>query len=243
MTFEPIILVFLAILIVWSGFIRSAFGFGGNALMLPLALLVIPDPLVIIPIVIMQAVIFNGLEVMRQPHKVAWKTVFRLLAVMALPFVAGVYGLIQLPSEILALGVYIITLIYALSYIFPMKLVINSKIAQFFSLILGGYVTGFSFAGGPPVVAVAAKHIPKQMLRNSLMALWVVAGSIKLVTLSLANVDLQIFLQLFTLPAAIIGHIIGNYYHNRIVHVSDFYRIIGVVLLLVSMAGIAKAIL
>ncbi|MFH0776575.1 MAG: TSUP family transporter [Patescibacteria group bacterium] len=243
MNFEPATLAFLFGCFVWSGFTRTGFGFGANALMLPIALLVVPQPLVIIPVVAAQAIIFCGFEAGRNFWRIDWKTLGQIFLITILPFFAGLYGLIKFPDRVLVIGIYLVTLLYATSYIFNLKIKKGSKIVDIFSLILGGYVTGFSLSGGPPIVAVALKKIPKNLFRNSMLAFWTLVGSIKLSALALAGVDLQTGLFVFTLPAVLIGHLIGLRFHDRILHSQKFYHWLGSVLLVVAIIGIVKTFL
>lgn len=243
MNFNTFTLVFLFICFIWSGFTRTGFGFGANALMLPFALLVVPDPLIIIPVVAAQAILFCGFEATRNFLRIDWKTIGWIVTITAIPIALGIYGLINLPEEILTLAVYFVTTGYALKYIFDWQVSKHNKIIDFLALIFGGYITGFSLSGGPLIVAVALKRIPPALFRNSMLAFWTLIGSTKLITLALAGVNLQSKLFLFTLPAVIIGHLIGLYFHGRILQSKKFYQFLGIMLLVISTLGITKILL
>ena len=240
MHFDVFILAFLFLCFIWSGFVRTGFGFGGNALMLPIALLVISDPLVIIPVTAVQAMLFSGFEVARNFKKVDWKKVGIIFLIISPAFAAGLYGLINLPDRVLTLAIYAITIAYGLSYIFQIKVRLNCKLLDLGSLLLGGYITGFALSGSPPIVAVAMKYIPKNLLRNSLLTFWILVGATKLITLGLAQIDLQLFLNIFSLPAVILGHYLGLKFHDHILKSQKFYRLLGGVLLFISIIGILK---
>ncbi len=51
----------IALIFVWSGFVRSGLGFGGAVLALPFLLLVVNDPVVFLPIIAVQLVLFSSL--------------------------------------------------------------------------------------------------------------------------------------------------------------------------------------
>ena len=242
MNFDLFTLAFLFLCFIWSGFARTAFGFGGNALMLPIALLVVSNPIIIIPVVAMQGIFFNGFEVVRNFRRIDWRSLVWIFLILVPGVAAGLYGLIKLPDYILAIAVYAITIGYAASYLFQWKIKTKSKLLDLASLLLGGYITGFSLTGGPPIVAVAMKYIARQFLRNSMMALWVLVSISKVTTFVLADVNLQLFLLAFTLPAVVIGHSIGLRFHDRIMQNKKFYQILGGVLLIVSIVGIFKTI-
>lgn len=239
MTFDPLTLAVLLVAFAWSGFLRTAFGFGASALMLPIALLVVDNPIIVIPVVVAQTIALSGFEAVRHHKKVAWHE-FALLYGLGLPaFIAGIYGLINLPDKILTLGVYAITIGYAISYLAALK-PFHSRLLDFVTFSVGSYFNGLSFNGGPLVVAVIAKYIKKTRLRETLFVLWTINGILKLSMLAAAGVDLQLTLQLLAIPAVLIGHIVGHYAHGHIVRDARFYRYLGGVLLLVSTIGIVK---
>jgi hypothetical protein len=247
-------LTLLFFFFIWSGFVRTGFGFGANTLLLPLALLIVPNPLIIVPVVALQSFCFGGFEVAHNFQKIAWREIGKMSLVLVPTFAAGVYGLINFPAKTLTLMVYGVTIFYALLYIRhgekDERKIVSSKRHQIFfgeildfgSLVLGGYVSGISMIGGPMIVAVAAKKIPRALLKNTLLMLWVFTGFFKTSAFLLAGVSLQWTLQTVTLPAVALGHFLGLKFHDRIAQSPQFYRWIGVMLLAVCVAGIWQAV-
>ncbi len=59
----------IALIFVWSGFVRSGLGFGGAALSLPFLLLIDNNPLIFLPIIAIHLLIFSSSTVLVS----AWK--------------------------------------------------------------------------------------------------------------------------------------------------------------------------
>jgi len=241
-TFDVLTLVVLFICFIWSGFLRTGLGVGATVLMLPFALLVVDNPLVIIPVVATHAVFLSTITVAQNFHNVDWRYVGTFMTLIFLPFIAGIYGLISLSEKWLTLLIYTITFVYALSYIFPMKLQITNRFTDFLSLMIGGYINGLSFTGGPPLAAVMSKYVSKKQFRDTFLATVIFIAIVKLATLLFMNISLQPQLQLYMIPAVLIGHILGLRFHQHFVTMNDrdFYRWLGVVILLITILGFAK---
>ena len=255
--FLIIILIF-----VWSGFVRSGLGFGGAVLSLPFLLLVHSDPLFFLPILAIQLLIFSGGTVaynlaksasknLLADHKegalqstVNWDYLKYALIVMIIPKVMGVIGVITLPGNLMATVIFCIVAVYSVSYILNKPFVSNSRVLDVIFLIIGGYMLGTSLLGAPFVITVFAQHVDRRQLRDTLFALWFVLVTIKLAAFIYAGVDLQLAQQLWLLPAATIGHFMGLRFHDYTLQADTkvFYRIIGSVLLMVSIVGIYQII-
>lgn len=251
-----ILLVFL--IFVWSGFVRSGLGFGGAVLSLPFLLLIDNNPLIFLPIICVHLLIFSTITVVkslaaqepeyaqtvgeegeRLPH-VDWNYFKRALGIMIIPKLVGVLGVITLPGDIMTVVIFTIVAVYSLSYIMNKPFASKNKALDLIFLILGGYVSGSSLIGAPLIVAVFAQHVPRSQLRDTLFALWFVLAAIKLAAFIYAGVELQLAHQLWLLPAAALGHLIGLQFHAYTLKADTvvFFRIIGSVLLLMSIIGI-----
>ncbi|WVM91141.1 hypothetical protein ULG90_12985 [Halopseudomonas pachastrellae] len=108
--------------------------------------------------------------------------------------------------------------------------------------MLGGYISGTSLIGAPLIIAVAAQHVAREKLRDTLFVLWFVLVSIKMAAFVWAGVDLQLVHHLWLLPCVTVGHLIGLRFHNRMLHndSSQFFRVLGVTLLVTSAVGLGK---
>ncbi|HEV8076773.1 MAG TPA: sulfite exporter TauE/SafE family protein, partial [Marinobacter sp.] len=124
----------IALIFIWSGFVRSGLGFGGAVLSLPFLLLVQDDPLVFLPIIAVHLLVFSSLTIWmnnRRSHSkshrdkadnsgqkltgfgpdaaatapastVDWPYLWRMLRIMLVPKLIGVFGLFTLPANVLS---------------------------------------------------------------------------------------------------------------------------------------------
>ena len=245
MELTAVTIIVLSLSFVWSGFVRGGFGFGGGALMLPFALLVVDSPLYIVPLIAVQLVIFSAFNIVIYHKNINWYYLTRFTAILFIPTALGVFGLLSLPDKLLMILLYIIVGTYAINYIFPFKVRFQSRWLDLGILSLGGYLSGSAFTGGPPIAAVAARYIPKESLRETLLCMWIVIAAMKLPALYASGVDLQLELQLWLFPCALIGHLTGLKFHKKLISMQgqSFFRAIGIVLLAVTGVGLARVIL
>lgn len=248
--------VLIGLIFVWSGFVRSGLGFGGAVLSLPFLLLVLDEPLVFLPIIAVHLLVFSSLTIWMNNRKssrvdhqgravagtVDWQYLWRILAIMIVPKLIGVFGLITLPSDIMSTIIFVIVAGYSISYILDRPLRSGSRFVDALFLMLGGYISGTSLIGAPLIIAVAAQHLPKEKLRDTLFALWFILVVIKMAAFVWVGVDLQLIHHLWLLPCAAIGHVTGLYVHDRMLKAETpvFFRVLGVVLLVVSSIGMVR---
>jgi uncharacterized membrane protein YfcA len=237
--------IVLAIAFVWSGLVRAGLGFGGAGLMYPIALLAVDSVVFLVPILCVQLMIFSTATLARDHAKIDWRNVRLLLAVMTPPFVLGVFGLINFSETVLLIIVYVVMVSYALSYIFNFHTSmkqnwwVDGPIAA-----LGSYLSGLSLAGSPLLAAVAIRLVEREKLRATLFVVWWILCAIKLSTLAVYQVDLQLRHQLWLLPCALIGHMIGMRVHDWLMQVQSprFYRFMGIALLALCLVGIVNQV-
>lgn len=249
----------IGLIFVWSGFVRSGLGFGGAVLSLPFLLLVLDEPLVFLPVIAVHLLVFSSLTIWMNNRRssriddqgralagtVEWNYLWRILAIMIVPKLIGVFGLITLPSDIMSLIIFVIVAVYSVSYILDRPFRSKSRTVDVVFLMLGGYVSGTSLIGAPLIIAVVAQHLPKEKLRDTLFALWFILVMIKMAAFVWLDIDLQLIHHLWLLPCAAIGHVIGLYAHDRILRAETpvFFRVMGSVLLIVSSIGMLQVIL
>ncbi|MEP1583702.1 MAG: TSUP family transporter [Marinobacter sp.] len=250
--------VLIGLIFIWSGFVRSGLGFGGAVLSLPFLLLVLDDPLVFLPIIAVHLLVFSSLTIWMNNRKssgtgddgaavvgtVDWHYLWRILAIMIVPKLIGVFGLITLPSEIMSTIIFVIVSLYSISYILDRPFRSGSRTVDAVFLMVGGYISGTSLIGAPLIIAVVAQHLPKERLRDTLFALWFILVVIKMAAFIWVGVDMQLIHHLWLLPCAAIGHVIGLYVHDRMLKAETpiFFRVLGVVLLIVSSIGMARVL-
>lgn len=245
--------VLVALVFVWSGFVRSGLGFGGAVLSLPFLLLIDNRPLVYLPIISVHLLVFSsaiwiqnyfkkrrGSLLPEQEGGVDWVYLKKALVIMIIPKLIGVFGLLTLPTAIMSKIIFTIVGGYAVSYIINRPFASKSKALDTGLLVLGAYISGTSLIGAPLIMIVFAKHVSRLQLRDTLFALWFVLVCIKLCAFIAAGVDLQLRHHSWLLPCAAIGHFVGLRFHHYIIHADQlvFYRVLGGVLLLVSVVGL-----
>ena len=230
----------IGLIFVWGGFVRSGLGFGGAALTMPLLLLIIDNPIVILPVIAVHLLFFGALTVGGNLHVVDWRYLRRSLPIMLPGKVIGLLGLLSMPGHVLAYIIYAVTAAYAVTYILGMRFQSHSKTTDIILLNLGGYISGVSLIGAPLIVSVYARHVAKTSLRETLFVLWIVLVTLKLAAFIATGTDLQLIHHLWLLPCAAVGHVMGLRLHRQLMNLNDvqFMRWLGVMLLLITVIGV-----
>ncbi len=248
----PLQYVLIGLTFIWGGFVRSGLGFGGSVLTLPFLLLIYNEPLVFMPIISVHLLVFASITIVSNNRKqllgasrtehsstVDWAFLKRIMKIMIVPKLVGVFGLITLPGTVLSLIIFFIVGMYSVGYILNRPFQAKSKAAEILFLVLGAYMSGTSLIGGPLIIAVALKYVPKHQMRDTLLALWFILVTIKMAAFIWAGVDLQLIHHLWLLPCATIGHFLGLRAHQKILQAETpiFFRLMGSALLTVSIVG------
>lgn len=245
----------IGLLFIWGGFVRSGLGFGGAVLTLPFLLMVYNAPLVYLPIISVHLLFFSGLTIVQahvrgrgatrsDPGTVNWPFLRYALALMLVPKLVGVAGVLTLPASVVSSFIFVVVGVYAVSYILQRPFKSNSRRVDAGLLMLGGYVSGTSLIAAPLVVPVAASRVARHELRDTLFVLWFVLVAIKLAAFAWTGVDLQWRQHLWLLPCAAIGHVLGLRFHAYTLRADTavFFRVLGAGLLAVSLVGLARMI-
>lgn len=248
-------LILVAMVFIWSGFVRSGLGFGGAVLSLPFLLLIDNRPLVYLPIISIHLLVFSSAIWIQNHYQrrqgklppelaggVDWPYLKKAMVIMIIPKLIGVLGLLTLPAEVMSKIIFVIVGAYAISYIINKPFTSHHKWLDIGLLVLGGYISGTSLIGAPLIMIVFSHHVSRYQLRDTLFALWFILVVIKLSAFIAAGVDLQWIHHSWLLPAAAIGHFIGLRFHAFIMRADQklFFRVLGSALLLVSVLGLWK---
>ncbi|RLA46048.1 MAG: sulfite exporter TauE/SafE family protein [Gammaproteobacteria bacterium] len=248
--------VAIGLLFVWGGFVRSSLGFGGAVLTLPFLLMVHNVPLVFLPIIAVHLLFFSFITVVQSHRRISrdetgnqrgtvnWSFLRNALLLMIIPKLIGVAGVITLPADIVSSFIFVVVAIYAITYILDRPFKSSSKSLDAFFMILGGYVSGTSLVAAPLIVPVAASRVERYQLRDTLFVLWFVLVAVKLAAFLWTGIDLQWRQQLWLLPCAALGHLVGLRFHNYTMRADTkiFFRILGFVLLTVSVVGLIRVL-
>lgn len=251
--------VLIALIFVWSGFVRSGLGFGGAVMSLPFLLLIDNRPLVYLPIIAVHLLFFSSITVWQnyQKHRkekiagsnahldggtIDWPYLKKSMKVMIVPKLIGVAGLLTIPASVMTGIIFSIVSVYAVTYILNKPFKSNSPLLDKIFLMLGAYISGTSLIGAPLIISVFGTHVAKHQLRDTLFVLWFILVVIKMVAYLIAGIDFQLIHHLWLLPCATIGHVIGLRFHQKIVDGDPkvFYRVLGISLLSVSLMGVVS---
>ena len=128
----------IALIFVWSGFVRSGLGFGGAVMSLPFLLLIDNRPLVYLPIIAVHLLFFSSLTVWQNFNKhrqqkmlaraaggeagteggtIDWAYLKKSMKVMIIPKLIGVAGLLTIPASVMTGIIFSIVSVYSVSYI------------------------------------------------------------------------------------------------------------------------------
>jgi uncharacterized membrane protein YfcA len=236
--------VVTAVIFVWTGFVRSALGFGGAALGLPVLLFIHDKAVDWLPIIGLHLLFFSVLTLRSRLNSVDWSYLRRSGVFVVPAALAGVLGLLNLPNQWLLMFIYGFTLFYAMTWAMNWVIQSNNSGLDKTLLVLGGYVAGTSLTGAPLMVAVFMRHVAAAKLRNTLFVLWFILVSMKLGTFMALGVSLHATSALLLLPIAAIGHVVGLRAHDRILENDrQFKKVVGSVLVLISAMGLWHVIM
>jgi len=231
----------ISLIFIWTGFVRSGLGFGGAALGLPLMLFIFNQPIYWLPIIGAHLLFFTSLTLHSRLKNVDWAYLKSSSIYIIPPALIGVFGLINLPNNWLIIFIYSVTLFYALIWFLSINIQSNNEWFDRFLLAIGGYVAGTSLTGAPLMVAVYMRNVAAEKLRDTLFVLWFILVAIKMSTFKALGVDIHLMSALYLLPIAAIGHIIGLKTHTLILKNDQlFKRIIGAVLIVISVSGLSQ---
>jgi len=248
----PYQLALIAAVFIWSGFVRSGLGFGGAVLSLPFLLLIDNEPLVFLPIISVHLLIFSSAIWMQSAFKrqrsqasdasdtIDWAYLKKAMAILIVPKLIGVFGLLTLPSALMSKIIFCIVGAYAISYMINRPFNSKNRAVDIGLLALGGYISGTSLIGAPLIMVVFAKNVDRHQLRDTLFVLWFILVCIKMTAFIIAGVDLQLIHHFWLLPCAAIGHFLGLRFHHYLVNANQkvFFRVLGSVLLAISIIGL-----
>ena len=243
MIFSPLELLMIAIIFTWIGFVRTGLGFGGAVLGLPILMLIGGSPIDWLPIIGIHLLFFSSITLSNSLRQVDWQYLKKSLPWILPAKIIGVIGLLSLPPNVMTVIVYLITILYSLTWINNSQIISKKTWVNNLLLFCGGYLSGTSLMGGVLLVAVYMNHIDLKKLRNTLFVLWFFLVSIKMVAFMAVGVYIDWRFSLMLIPVAALGHFIGLRMHERMIK-SDakFKRWMGGVLIIVCMVGLLKVI-
>ena len=243
MSFDNSSLILIGLIFVWTGFVRTGLGFGGAALGLPLLLLIGGSPVYWLPIIGMHLFFFTSLTLLSSLDSVDWGYLKRTLVWIIPPTLIGVIGLLNLPTKVIVIFIYCVTIFYAINWILDKKISSNKSWLDKVFLVIGGYISGTSLTGAPLIVAVYMRFVDKSMLRNTMFVLWIILVGIKMTAFVVVGVSIDWQFSLYLIPVAAIGHVLGIFTHQKIINNDQlFKKWVGGALLCISSFGMFKVL-
>ena len=241
MTFTSLELVLIAFIFTWIGFVRTGLGFGGAILGLPILMLIGGSPIDWLPIIGIHLLFFSGITLSNSLKEVDWVYLKKSLPWILPAKIIGVIGLISLSPNIMTVIVYLITSLYALTWINNSQFISKKNWVNNILLFFGGYLSGTSLMGGVLLVAVYMSYVDIKRLRNTLFVLWFFLVSIKMAAFLAVGVFIDWQFSVMLIPVAALGHFIGLRFHDRMIqNDTKFKRWMGGVLILVCIVGLLK---
>jgi len=231
----------MALIFVWTAFVRSSIGFGGIALGMPFMLLVHNEALFWLPIFGIHLLFFSAMTLRRDLRNIDW-TYLKKAGVYIFPAaLVGIFGLVSLPNDFLVTFIYSFTIFYALLWV--MDWAINSKQGWLDKILLaiGGYVIGLGMPGMPLISSVFMRFVAMRHLRNTLFVLVSTTTVVRMGFFVATDVNLHFWFALCLIPTAWIGHQLGLKAHDYIMNNQTlFRRVVGGALILVCTIGLMK---
>jgi len=241
MIFSPLELLMIAIIFTWIGFVRTGLGFGGAVLGLPILMLIGGSPIDWLPIIGIHLLFFSSITLSNSLRQVDWQYLKKSLPWILPAKIIGVIGLLSLPPNVMTVIVYLITILYSLTWINNSQIISKKTWVNNLLLFFGGYLSGTSLMGGVLLVAVYMNHIDLKKLRNTLFVLWFFLVSIKMVAFMAVGVYIDWRFSLMLIPVAALGHFVGLRVHDKIIeNDTKFKRWMGSILILVCIIGLVK---
>lgn len=180
--------------------VRGMAGFGSGLIAVPLLSLVLPVP-VVVPLVVLLDYVGSASQGLRNVEHIAWREQVVLIPFMLVGVGVGLHALAVLPARVLAraLGGFVIA--YALYQWLPLPPLRGSRAFATVCGFFGGLVGTVFGAGGPfYVIYFTLRALPKTTLRATFAINYLIDGGVRLIAYLVAGLLAQ-----QTLPMLVIG--------------------------------------
>lgn len=197
-------------------FIRGITGFGSGLLSIPLLALLLPLQTVVPLVLVLD---FSASLIMsRNAHEhVRWKEIIPLLPTSLLGIIIGITLLLTLPREPLLISLALFVILFGLRYL--LNIHGDRIVSKLWSLpagLVGGLVGAVFGTGGPPYVIYLTHRIKdKSQLRATFSGLFMIDGSIRMISFIVTGLLGVYLLPLLILsaPVMILGLYLGGRAH------------------------------
>lgn len=230
-------------IILGAYFIRGITGFGSGLLSVPLLALIIPLQTVV-PLILVLDLSASLLMTRNARADVKWQEIIPLLPSSLIGIVIGVSLLVSLPREPLLTGLALFVILFGLRYLLNIhgdRLV--SKIWSIPTGLIGGLIGALFGTGGPPYVIYLAHRISeKSQLRATFSGLFMLDGSIRVITfiiMGLLGISL-LPLIILSAPVMMLALYLGSRIHVGISN-RQMLMLVGTLLLISGGSLLVKA--
>lgn len=223
-------------IVLLAGFIQGLVGFGSGLVMVPILVLII-DPKILIPAVLIHGLVMNGALAFEAGKSIQIGRIAPILlgGLFGLPF--GVYLLIFLSPDVLKIMIGSVIVLFGVLLLSGVNFHLRRE--KMFSIPIGlasGLLNGSVSMSGPPVILFFANQgVMKDNFRANLVTYFFFLNIFTLgvfAIMGLITIDVLVLAGV-TLPLALVGIIIGTKVSKKVKE-NVFRRI---ALILVSLAG------
>ena len=233
MTFDIYLAAFFILLPAY--FIRGITGFGSGLIAIPLLAHFLPLTFVV-PMVLVLDLVASIVLSRHMRLQVRWDEIRLLLPTTIVGMLIGAVLLVNLPREPLLVGLGLFVIFFSLRYLFNVHG--EKLISRWWALptgLGGGMINALFGTGGPPYVVYLTHRLhDKTEFRSTLSGLFMLDGTLRVVTFLTMGLLLQAEMfssLLMALPLMGFGLYLGNKVHLGISHRQQL-AIIGVLLLI-----------
>ncbi len=229
---SPLELTYGAIVIFAAYFVRGIAGFGSALVAVPLLAMVLPLPLVV-PIIVLLDYVGSLTHGIRNFHHIRWRELLPLIPFTALGVGIALYLLKTLQPGTLttALGIFVIT--YAAYSLTPLPPLHGSRLWAAPLGFMGGLVGTVFGTGGPfTVIYLSLRDLDKTAFRGTIATIFILDGGLRLAGFTSAgfyDAD-KLWIALLALPLVAAGLYAGGHVHTNLSRVA-FVRIVSLILL------------
>lgn len=240
---NPETLALALVIILGAYFIRGITGFGSGLISVPLLALIMPLQTVVPLILVLD---FSASLLMSRNARadVRWLEIIPLLPTSLIGIVIGVTLLVSLPREPLLTGLALFVILFGLRYL--LNIHGNRLISKIWSIptgLIGGLIGALFGTGGPPYVIYLTHRInEKSHLRATFSGLFMLDGSIRVITFIIMGLlGMSLFpLIILSAPVMMLALYLGSRVHIGISN-RQMLMLVGTLLLISGGSLLVKA--
>lgn len=238
---ETWIIIIAIIILFFAGLIQGLAGFGFSMVSVPVLIILI-EPQLLIPIIIIQSVVINIILFIKVRKNVQLGRIWPLVVAAIVGIPIGTWLLLALNQDILRLFVGLFIMVIGLAYMKDFSIEIkNEKLAFLPVGFISGILNGSITLSGPPVILTLTNQgVKKKAFRANMIAYFML--------LNLATLPFHYTKGLFTevcINLSIIllpGMVLGAFFGTMLVKKVDEDKFRKMVLVLVTVSGLFSLI-